>query len=366
VWIVVGSGFFGLTFAQKLAESGKRVKIIEKRSHIAGNAFSEIDATTGIEVHRYGSHLFHTSNQRVWDYCNRFTSFTEYQHKVWTVHKDNFYSLPINLGTISSFFGKSLSPGQARALIDSHRQLNSEPSNFEEKAISLVGKPLYEAFIRGYTEKQWQVPPDQLPAETISRLPVRFNFDNRYFNDTFEGLPKDGYTAWAEQMIDHPNISIEFDTDYFDIKANLPSNTCVVYTGPLDKFFDYRFGALSWRTLDFQWEIHDTDDFQGTSVINYADKEVPFTRIHEFRHLHPERQHGTNTIIAREFSRAAGLIDEPYYPVNSLNDREILLKYRALADQELNVIFGGRLGTYKYLDMHMAIGSAISKFETLT
>ncbi|MFK4729859.1 UDP-galactopyranose mutase [Agromyces mediolanus] len=370
--VVVGSGFFGLTIAERAAtELGLRVQVIDRRDHIGGNAYSEADPATGIEVHRYGAHLFHTSNEKVWEYVNRFTAFTSYVHKVYTNHNGVVYPLPVNLGTINQFFGAAYSPDEARALIASQAEEfdTKSAANLEEKAISLIGRPLYEAFIRDYTAKQWQTAPTELPAEVISRLPVRYTYDNRYFNDTHEGLPVDGYTAWIERMADHPNIDVKLSTDFFDAgqpinKAAVVGSVPVVYTGPVDRYFDSSAGHLSWRTLDFEREVLPVGDFQGTSVMNYADASVPYTRIHEFRHFHPEREYpGDRTIIMREFSRFAERGDEPYYPVNTPEDRAALLAYRELQDGEPDVYFGGRLGTYQYLDMHMAIGSALSMFQ---
>ncbi|MCD1571736.1 UDP-galactopyranose mutase [Agromyces mediolanus] len=370
--IVVGSGFFGLTIAERVAnELGRRVLVIDRRDHIGGNAFSAPEPVTGIEVHQYGAHLFHTSNETVWEYVNRFTRFTDYQHRVYSNFRGEVYPLPINLGTINQFFRKALGPDGARALVaEQAGEFDTKTAkNLEEKAISLIGRPLYEAFIRDYTAKQWQTPTTELPAEVISRLPVRYTYDNRYFNDTHEGLPVDGYTAWLERMADHPLIEVRLSTDFFD--ENQPINkrstvgqVPVVYTGPVDRYFDYAEGELSWRTLDFEQEVLPVGDFQGTSVMNYADAEVPYTRIHEFRHFHPEREYPSDkTVIMKEFSRFAERGDEPYYPVNTPADRERLLKYRDLREAEPKVIFGGRLGTYQYLDMHMAIGSALSTFE---
>ncbi|MDF2573686.1 MAG: UDP-galactopyranose mutase [Agromyces sp.] len=370
--VVVGSGFFGLTIAERAAsELGLKVLVIDRRDHIGGNAYSEVDPETGIEVHRYGAHLFHTSNASVWDYVTRFTTFTGYQHKVYTTHHGEVFPMPVNLGTINQFFRSAYTPSEARALIQEQAaELETgEARNFEEKAISLIGRPLYEAFFRDYTAKQWQTDPKDLPAEVVSRLPVRYTYDNRYFNDTFEGLPTDGYTAWIERMADHPNIEVRLSTDFFD--ASQPINkgatvgqVPVVYTGPVDRYFDYANGALTWRTLDFEREVLQMGDFQGTPVMNYADLDTPYTRIHEFRHFHPEREYPRDkTIIMREFSRFAERGDEPYYPVNTAADREGLLSYRELAKDEPGVFFGGRLGTYQYLDMHMAIGSALSMFD---
>ncbi|MFD2418190.1 UDP-galactopyranose mutase [Amycolatopsis pigmentata] len=369
--IVVGSGFFGLTVAERAAtQLGKRVLVLERRAHIGGNAYSEPEPETGIEVHRYGAHLFHTSNKRVWDYVNQFTEFTGYQHRVFARHADQVYSFPMNLALINQFFGKSHTPDEARALIaEQASEIDTKDAqNLEEKAISLIGRPLYEAFIRGYNAKQWQTDPKELAASIITRLPVRYTFDNRYFNDTYEGLPVEGYTAWLEKMANQPGIEVRLNVDYFDVRGLIPAGTPTVYTGPLDRYFDYSEGRLGWRTLDFEQEVVPTGDFQGTSVMNYNDEDVPFTRIHEFRHFHPERDYypKDKTVIVREYSRFAKEDDEPYYPINTPDNRAMLERYRDLAKQEAaerNVLFGGRLGTYKYLDMHMAIGSALSVFD---
>ena len=366
--VIVGSGFFGLTIAERCARDlGLRVLILERRPHIGGNAYSEKEPVTGIEIHRYGAHLFHTSNARVWEYANRFTGFTSYQHRVFSVYKGRVYPMPINLATICEYFGAVMSPDEARALIaeQAAEVPAGQAGNLEEKAISLVGRPLYEAFFRGYTFKQWQTDPAELPAAVIDRLPVRYTFNNRYFNDTFEGLPVDGYTAWLERMLDHPRIEVRLDTDFASVRGDLLGNVPVVYTGPLDEYFGYAAGDLGWRTLDFELEVLGTGDFQGTPVMNYADSDIPFTRIHEFRHFHPERDWypEDKTVIMREFSRFADRGDEPYYPINTPQDRDRLLAYREMAAREPGVIFGGRLGTYKYLDMHMAIGSALSVYD---
>jgi UDP-galactopyranose mutase len=365
--VVVGSGFFGLTIAERCAnELGLRVLVLERRRHLGGNAYSEVEPETGIEVHVYGAHLFHTSNERVWEYANRFTAFTDYQHRVFTTHQGQVYSFPMNLALINQFFGRSHTPDEARALVAEQASEidTADAKNLEEKAISLIGRPLYEAFVKGYTAKQWQTDPKELSPDIISRLPVRYNFTNRWFNDTHEGLPVDGYTAWLTRMADHPKIEIRLDTDFFDVADDLKGRVPVVYTGPVDEYFSHSEGRLSWRTVDLESEIVAVDDFQGTPVMNYADEEVPWTRIHEFKHFHPERTYlPGRTVIVHEYSRFAEEGDEPYYPVNTAEDRAKLLKYRDLAKKEPMVLFGGRLGTYKYLDMHMAIGSALSMFD---
>ena len=370
--VVVGSGLFGLTIAEQAAtELGLKVVLLDRRSHIGGNAYSENEEQTGIEVHRYGAHLFHTSNERVWEYVNRFTGFTNYVHRVYTRHNGIVYPMPINLGTINQFFNAAYSPAEAKALIaeQAGELAGTDPQNLNDKGISLIGRPLYEAFIKHYTAKQWQTPPEELPASIISRLPVRYTYDNRYFNDKYEGLPVHGYAAWLERMAAHPNIEVRLNTDFFSddheySREKVLGQIPVVYTGPVDRYFDYAEGDLSWRTIDLEEEVLPIEDFQGCSVMNYPDADVPFTRIHEFRHFHPERDYTKDaTVIMREYSRFANKGDEPYYPVNTSVDREKLLKYRDLAKGEQNVLFGGRLGTYKYLDMHMAIGAALSMFD---
>ncbi|WP_238160618.1 UDP-galactopyranose mutase [Ornithinimicrobium sufpigmenti] len=368
--VVVGSGFFGLTVAERVAAGlGRKVLVLERRDHIGGNAYSFTEPETGIEVHRYGAHLFHTSNERVWSYVRRFTEFTGYQHRVRTVSRGKVYPMPINLGTICAFYERHLGPEEARAIVKAEAA-EGGPSetarNLEEKAISLIGRSLYEAFIRDYTQKQWQTPPSELPASVITRLPVRYTFDDRYFSDTHEGLPVDGYAAWLERMADHPLIEVETGVDFLAVREDVPPGIPVVYTGALDRFYGYRFGRLGWRTLDFEQEVLPVGDFQGCPVMNYADLDVPWTRIHEFRHFHPERSYpGDRTVVVKEFSRAAEGEDEPYYPVATSRDRALLAQYRELAAEEPDVYFGGRLGTYQYLDMHMAIASALSMVDNI-
>lgn len=367
--IIVGAGFYGATIAERVSNAlGKNVLIIDRRSHIGGNAYSEFDQETGIEVHKYGAHLFHTPNATVWNYLNRFTSFTDYRHRVYSSYKDQVYAMPINLGTICQFFGKRMSPAEARALVNSQAaELGDRvPENLEEKAISLIGRPLYDAFIKGYTAKQWQTNPRDLPASIITRLPVRYNFDNRYFNDPYEGLPTDGYTAIFERMLDNPRIQLLLNTDFFEVKSSLPAGVPIIYTGPIDRYFDYSEGELGWRTIDFEQETLATGDFQGTAVMNYADETVPYTRILEFRHFNPERQYqNEKTVIVREYSRFAQRQDEPYYPIDTRGDKELFLRYKQRAAAEKNIHFGGRLGTYRYLDMHQAIGAALKAYDTV-
>lgn len=365
--VVVGSGFFGLTVAERCAEDlGLRVLVLERRSHLGGNAYSEVEPETGIEVHKYGAHLFHTSNERVWEYVNRFTTFTGYQHRVFAKYQGQVYSFPMNLALINQFFGRSFSPAEARELIaEQASEIDTATAgNLEEKAISLIGRPLYEAFVKGYTAKQWQTDPTELSADIITRLPVRYTFDNRYFNDTYEGLPTDGYTAWLTRMAEHPNIEVRLDTDFFDVADQYRGQVPIVYTGPVDEYFGHSQGRLSWRTVDLEQSVVDVDDYQGTAVVNANDQEVPFTRVLEFKHFHPERTYlPGKSVIVHEYSRFAEEGDEPYYPINTAEDRATLLKYRDLARAEPMVLFGGRLGTYQYLDMHMAIGSALSMYD---
>jgi len=364
--VIVGAGFFGATIAEQCARLGLKTLVLDRRQHLAGNAYTEIDQETGIEIHKYGAHLFHTPNKIVWDYVNSFGEFSSYQHKVYSKHNGQIYPMPINLGTICQFFGKEFSPAEARNLVrEQSSEISQSPQNLEEKAISLIGRPLFEAFIRGYTKKQWQTDLRELPEGIINRLPVRYNFNNRYFDDPFEGLPKAGYTKIVEQMLSDANICVSLGIDYFKVKDLLDPSALTIFTGPIDRFFEFRAGALSWRTLDFEKETVPVDDFQGTAVMNYADESVPFTRIIEFKHLHPERPSAEKkTVLMREYSRFATAADEPYYPVDTKKDKEIYRAYKDMADAETNVLFGGRLGTYRYLDMHQAIGAAMKMFAS--
>lgn len=365
--IVVGAGFFGATIAERIASQLQiPVAVLERRDHIGGNAYSEPDPVTGIEVHKYGTHIFHTSSEEVWKYLTTFTEFNEYRHRVLAVHRGRVFSMPINLMTICNFFNRALTPDEARQLIAEQASLSGDnhPSNLEDKAISLIGRPLYEAFVHGYTLKQWQTDPRSLPPEIISRLPVRYSFNDRYFSDVHEGLPLEGYTMIFKKMLSHPRIAIFTGVDFFSVRNQISPQQLIVYTGPIDRFFDYRVGRLNWRTIDFEKEVRAEADYQGTSVMNYVDIDVPFTRIHEFRHLHPERRYpdGNGTVIFREYSRSAGPTDEPYYPVGTSHDKSTYASYRELAEAEPAIVFGGRLGTYRYLDMHQAIGAALKTF----
>ena len=372
--VIVGAGLFGLTVAQQAVEKhGAKVEIIDVRDHIGGNAYSYTDKETGAEIHKYGAHLFHTSNPHVWEYVNRFTEFTNYVHRVYTTHNGEVFPLPINLGTINQFFHAHYTPAEAKALIaeQAGELAGTDPANLNDKGISLIGRPLYEAFIKNYTAKQWQTDPSELPAGIIKRLPVRFNYDNRYFHDTWEGLPKDGYTAWMERMIDDPRIHVTLNTDFFDEsqplnKKALVGKVPVVYTGPVDRYFDYELGDLKWRTVDFKEVRYDEGDHFGCPVMNFADSDVPYTRAIEFKNFNPERKDSQNpdkTVVWEEYSRFATREDEPYYPVNTAEDKALYEQYAAKAAQEPKVVFGGRLGTYKYYDMHNVIDTALTAYE---
>jgi len=379
-YIIVGSGFFGLTVAERIAnELHENVTILERREHIGGNAYSYIDENSGIEVHKYGSHIFHTSNEEVWNYVNKFTEFTKYRHKVVANSKGLTFPLPVNLQTISSVFERDLSPEGAREIIsdeinrldqnlsgDLQKKGRGNNSSFESEALKKVGPTIYNRFFRGYTAKQWQTDPSELPREIFTRLPIRFDHNYDYFDDKYQGLPVLGYENWINKMVESEQIDVFTSTNYFDFRAEINQEKILIFTGPIDEFFDYRFGELSWRTVDFQFETLTERDFQGCSVKNYCDEEVPYTRIHEFKHLHPERKsimENEMTVIAHEYSRFALKNDEPYYPIDTTNNREILMRYREQAKELKNVYFGGRLATYQYLDMHMAIASALSLFN---
>lgn len=398
--LVVGAGIFGLTVAERLANSGKKVLVIDKRNHIGGNAYSEFDKETGIECHKYGAHLFHTSNEEVWQYANRFTSFTNYVHHVYAMHqragaeRPEVFPMPVNLGTINQFFQANYTPDEAKTLIAEQAKDNPaakehrEPKNLAEQGISLIGEPLFNAFIKNYTAKQWQTPAEELSPSIIKRLPVRYTYNNRYFKDTHEGLPRDGYEAWFQKMIDMANsegsgkVEVRLNTDFFtdkDIQTLRDKNIMTIYTGPIDRYYNYQFGELTWRSLDLEKEILNVHDFQGCPVMNYNDLEPKWTRIHEFKHFHPERANDPEkwpgyapdygkTVIVREYSKTWHRGDEPYYPVNTAVDKEKLAKYQALAekDKARGVYFGGRLGEYAYYDMDKSFASALKLATELT
>lgn len=368
-YIVVGAGFFGATIAERIANTLKRpVLVVESRSHVGGNSYSEIDAETGIEIHHYGSHIFHTSDQTVWDYVNQFSSFNHYRHKVLTQFQGNVFFMPINLDTINRFYQRNMSPVEARVFLADQASVERivQPKNFEEKAVAQIGRPLYEAFIRGYTKKQWGVNPTDLPESILNRLPIRTDYNVQYFDDPFQGIPVIGYGKLFTTMLKNPLIEVQLNIDYFQLRANIPATATVIYSGAIDKFFDYRFGELSWRSLRFDNEIHSIHDFQGTAVMNYAEESAPFTRIHEFKHYHPERAHREQkTVICKEYPDSFGRGKEPFYPVNREGDKRTLQLYKDVARQEASqVIFGGRLGSYKYFDMDQVIREALDVFES--
>lgn len=365
-FVVVGSGLLGAVIAERIANClNEPVLVIEKRAHIGGNCYSETDADTGIEYHKYGTHIFHTSNEKVWKYINQFTEFNAYRHQVLTSYKNKIYQLPINLETINSFFNVNLRPFEVEAFMSSRISSSKEsPSNFEEKAISLLGQELYEAFIKGYTIKQWQMDPRELPASIFNRLPFRKNYDENYFFDRWQGIPKDGYTSMFQKMLSNKNIQVLLNTDFFSVKEQIKKDALLIYSGPIDRFFDYKFGPLLWRTLKFEKEIIEVEDYQGNSVINFPEIDIPYTRIHEPRHLHPERNYTKEkTIIFKEHSLKDDGKD-PFYPILSDDNIKIYNLYKAEADRLQNVFISGRLGDYKYYDMHHTIERALEIFET--
>lgn len=366
-FFIIGAGIWGCVLAERIASVLRQpVVIVEKRPHIGGNCWSSLDEDTGIECHRYGSHIFHTSIRAVWDYITQFTSFTSYQHKVFTMHGGKVYSMPINLGTINAFYGKNFSPSEAEAFLQSEiaRDRIEEPANLEEKAISLIGRPMYEAFIKGYTAKQWECDPRQLSSSIISRLPFRSNYNANYFNDVWQGVPEDGYSGLFKKLLNDPLITIKLNTSYQEIREQLPSDAIVFYTGMPDTLFDYALGPLEWRSLRFEWETKGMCDYQGTAVMNFADEDVPYTRVHEFKHYHPERNVPYNldkTVICREYSQTWKTGSEPYYPVNNERNNALYAQYAQLAEKS-GIFLGGRLGAYRYWDMDKAIANALETF----
>jgi UDP-galactopyranose mutase len=368
-YVVVGAGFLGSTVAERIAsELNEDVLVIDKRSHIGGNCYSQVDAETKIEYHNYGTHIFHTSNTEVWDYINKFTSFNSYRHQVLTTYKDKVYQMPINLETINSFYNLNLKPYQVNDFLKSEitKSNITDPTNFEEMAISLIGEPLYSAFIKGYTLKQWQRDPKELPSSIIKRLPFRKNYDENYYNSLWQGIPSNGYGAIFEKMLNHPRIKLLLNTDFFDLRDSIPESTKIIYSGAIDKLFNYKFGPLEWRSLKFVFERIDVDDLQGTSVMNYAEESVPYTRIHEWKHLHPERDIFKKdvTLITKEYS-IEGDTDNPSYPVGGARNRELLKNYLFEAKKLKNHIIGGRLGEYKYYDMHQTLARGLEIFNTI-
>ena len=366
--IIVGAGFFGSVIAERITSVLKMpVTIYEKRDHIGGNCYSETDKETGIEYHKYGPHIFHTSNRVVWDYINKFTDFNGYRHQVLSNHKDKIYQMPINLETINSFYNVNLKPYEIDDFLshEIEKEKTLDLSNFEDFTISKVGRPLYEAFIKGYTSKQWQVNPRSMPASIAQRLPFRSNYDESYYHSQWQGIPNEGYTSIFKKMLESPLISICLNTDFLEIPKETSDDDLVIYSGPIDSYFNYKYGKLSWRTLEFKKEVHKLDDFQGTAQINYPDINTPYTRIVEPKHFHPERNYAKDkTLIIKEYSK----LDDgsnPYYPINDKRNQELILKYKALANKEKNLIIAGRLGDYKYYDMHQTIARALEVFEDI-
>ena len=366
--IVAGAGLWGCTVARVLAEAGRKVLVLEKRDVVGGNVRCATDPETGIEVHTYGSHIFHTHLDDVWNFVRRFVAFNGYQHKVLARYNGKTYFLPLGLTLVNQFYGLDLTPAELPAFIRAEAAkapATDGAANFETQAISFVGKPLYDAFIREYTRKQWGTDPKNLSADIIRRLPVRASYDVNYFPDYRQGIPLSGYNSLFDRLLDHPNVSVRCRTGFhFGTVAELglPAATPVFYSGPVDALFDYRFGALPWRSLRFETERVAVPDFQGTSVVNYTGAEVPYTRLHEFKHYHPEDRavmEAPSTIVCREYPKTWQPGDEPYYPVDTPASRELLARYQAEAAKTPNLIVGGRLGGYGYYDMDRSIGNAL-------
>ena len=367
-YLIVGAGFFGAVLAERLANGlGRRVLVVEQRDHIGGNCYSAVDEETGIEFHKYGTHIFHTPHREVWDYISRFTELNGYRHQVLNTYQNRVYQMPINLETINAFYGLNLNPSEARRFIEEEIRKSGikKPRNLEEKAISLIGKPLYEAFIKGYTIKQWRKDTRELSEDIITRLPVRFSYNESYYSDRWQGIPLDGYTRIFENMLASPKIKVELNADYFGLKDSVQVKEMVIYSGSLDRYCNYEYGRLEWRSCDFRKEIMEVEDFQGTSVMNYADLEIPYTRIHEPRHLHEDRNYRKDkTLIFKEFPQS-DFGQAPYYPIPDKRNLALYERYRKLIKRERQVIFGGRLADYKYYDMHDVIHNALSVFHQL-
>ena len=360
--LIVGAGLYGATVAQRLLEQGKSVLVLEKRDHIGGNVYTE--EVEGIRVHRYGAHIFHTNDRRVWDYVNRFAEFNRFTNAPVANFRGELYSLPFNMYTFNRMWGVT-TPREAETVIAAQRAAAgiTEPRNLEEQAISLVGTDIYEKLVKGYTEKQWGRPCAELPAFIIRRLPVRFTFDNNYFNARFQGIPIGGYTAMVEKML--AGAELRLGVDYLADKASWDAQAeTVVYTGPIDAYFGYRFGPLAYRSVRFETEVLDMPNFQGNAVVNYTDRETPWTRIIEHKHF----EFGTQpkTVISREYSAEWKPGDEPYYPVNDAKNSALCEQYRALAAQEEKVVIGGRLGEYRYYDMDAVIAAALDAADAIT
>lgn len=355
-YLIVGSGLFGAVFAYEAKKRGKSCLVIEKRNHIGGNIYCE--KVNGINVHKYGAHIFHTSNKAVWDYINQFAEFNNYINSPVAVYKDELYNLPFNMNTFSKMWGIK-TPAQAKEIIEKQKaEYNiDEPKNLEEQALSLVGKDIYEKLIRGYTEKQWGRSCTELPSFIIKRLPVRYTYDNNYFNDRYQGIPIGGYTEIIEKMLDGTDVLLE--TSFAEYKKNNDiSEMKIVYTGNIDEYFNYQFGALQYRTVRFETEVMpDVDNFQGNAVVNYTEREVPYTRIIEHKHF--EFSDVPGTVVSKEYSSEWSVGIEPYYPINNEENNALYKKYEALGKAEPNVIFGGRLGRYQYYDMDKVIAAAL-------
>lgn len=362
-YLIVGAGLYGATFANLATKAGKKCLVVEKRDHIAGNVYTE--KMEGIDVHKYGAHIFHTNNKEVWDYVNRFATFNRFTNSPLANYKGELYSLPFNMYTFNKMWGV-VTPQEAAAIIEEQRrEINAEPKNLEEQAISLVGRDIYEKLIKGYTEKQWGRECKDLPVFIIKRLPVRMTFDNNYFNALYQGIPVGGYTRLVENLLE--GIEVRLGVDYLENKAELGALAKkVVYTGPIDAYFGYQLGALEYRSVRFETELLDIPNFQGNAAVNYTDAETPYTRIieHKWFQLGKDEQGNdlTKTIISREYSSEWNPADEPYYPVNDEKNNSLYAQYRDMAAQEANVIFGGRLGEYKYYDMDKTVEEAMARF----
>jgi UDP-galactopyranose mutase len=360
-YLIVGSGLYGATCAYELKKRGKKVLVIEKREHIGGNIYTE--KMHGIHVHRYGAHIFHTNSKELWDYINQFANFNRYTNSPTANYRGKIYNLPFNMNTFYQLWGTS-TPQQAMAKITEQRAEigDRKPKNLEEQAISLVGRDIYEILVKGYTEKQWGRPASELPAFIIKRLPVRFTYDNNYFNDRFQGIPIGGYTQIVEKMLD--GIEVRLNTDYFAERSDHDALAKkVIYSGAIDRYFDYRYGKLEYRSLRFENEVVDTPNIQGNAVVNYTDKEVPYTRIIEHKHFDPVES--PRSVITREYPVEWQDGMEPYYPVNDERNDALYRRYRELSKAEENVIFGGRLAEYRYYDMHQVIASALKDLQSM-
>ena len=355
-YLIVGAGLFGAVFAREMTDAGKRCLVIDRRGHIAGNAYTE--TVEGIAVHRYGAHIFHTNDEEVWAYVNRFARFNRFTNSPIANYRGELYNLPFNMNTFHQMWGV-VTPEQARAEIRRQQAAagDGEPRDLEEQAIRLVGRDIYEKLVKGYTQKQWGRLCTELPAFIIRRLPVRFTYDNNYFNARYQGIPEEGYTALAERLL--AGIPVRLHTDFLQQREELSALAeTMVYTGAIDAYFDYRLGALEYRSLRFETEVLDTDNYQGNAVVNYTDAETPWTRIIEHKHFTFGTQ--PKTVITREYSAAWQPGDEPYYPVNDQRNTELYQRYAALAAREPHTLFGGRLGAYRYYDMDQVIAAALA------